>query len=244
MISMNQTLDGVVGETLHINASIQVGNASAVGFNVRVGGSQYTSIGYNASSSQIFIDRTYSGNSTFNETVFPVYHGGPIAVENGTVNFEILVDWASVEVFAESGNQTVLTDIIFPDANSTGVSFFVTNGTAEILSFDASTVQSIWNSNSTTNGTTSTNSTSASSSATQTGGPVSTGSVMSLSSSMTSATQSSATGVTASAASVFSSATGILPPTQSIAQRYARGKLHFLLSLASTRAETDSALCR
>ncbi|GAA6023258.1 hypothetical protein JCM11491_003889 [Sporobolomyces phaffii] len=240
-ISSNQTLEGVSGETLHINASIAVGDASTVGFKVRVGGDQYTSIGYNASTSEVFIDRTHSGNATFNETVFPVYHGGPISVENGTINFEILVDVGSVEVFADSGNQTVLTDIIFPDANSTGVEIFVTNGTAELLSFTASNVQSIWGANSTSNGTSSagpTPSSSASSSATQIGGggPVSTGSVMSSASSgsaqasstgsaQASSTASAASGVTASAASAFSSVTGLLPPTQSVAQRYARAIL-------------------
>jgi len=147
-----------------------------------------------------------------------------------------LVDVASVEVFAESGNQTVLTDIIFPDKNSTGVQFFATNGTAELVSFTASNVQSIWNSNSTMNGTDSTtggNSTSSSmGSATQTGsgggGPVSTGTPLPMSSatsSMTAATDSVSSAV-GSATSVFSSATeGLLPPTQSVAQRYARGKL-------------------
>lgn len=237
--STNMTLEGVSGETLHIDAVIALGNASSVGFNVRVGGSQYTAIGYNATASEIFIDRTYSGNSSFNETVFPVYHGGPIQVEGGVVKFEILVDVAMVEVFAESGNQTVLTDIIFPDAGSTGVQFFATNGTAELVSFTASNVQSIWNSTSASNGTDSssgmTNSTSSSSmasgSATQTGGPVSTGAPMSsvgsavMPSFASSAASASATGTAASAVSAFSSATeGLLPPTQSVAQRYARGE--------------------
>ncbi|GAA5976262.1 hypothetical protein JCM5350_001398 [Sporobolomyces pararoseus] len=235
--STNTTLDGVSGETLHIDAVISVGDASAVGFNVRVGGEQYTSIGFNASSSEIFIDRTYSGNSSFNSTKFPVYHGGPITLEGGVVKFEILVDVASVEVFAESGNQTVLTDIIFPDASSTGVQFFATNGTAELVSFTASNVQSIWNgSNSTMNGTDSSmggsNSTSSSAmaSATQTGGPVSTGMPSSTDSGVapTSSMESSAMASSAvgSASAVFSSATeGLLPPTQSVAQRYARAIL-------------------
>lgn len=236
--STNTTLEGVSGETLHIDAVISVGNASTVGFNVRVGGEQYTSVGYNASASEIFIDRTYSGNSTFNTTKFPVYHGGPITVEGGVVKFEILVDVASVEVFAESGNQTVLTDIIFPDASSTGVQFFATNGTAELVSFTASNVQSIWNSTSTSNGTTSTqggNNTTTTSSgmagATQTGSSIASNAASSSSlstdaQSTSTPAQSSSTGVAGSANAVFSSATeGLLPPTQSVVQRYARAIL-------------------
>jgi len=59
--STNQTLEGVSGECLHIDAVVRVGDAQTCGFNLRVGNGQYTSVGYNASSQQIFVDRTYSG---------------------------------------------------------------------------------------------------------------------------------------------------------------------------------------
>jgi len=233
--STNQTLEGVSGESLHIDAVVRVGDAQTCGFYLRVGNGQYTSVGYNASSQQIFVDRTYSGNATFNETRFPAYHGGPIQLEGGIVKFDIYVDVASVEVFAESGSQTVITDIIFPDASSTGVQFFAVEGSAELVSFQASNMQSIWGpedvstgGNSTIGGGGQNSTSSVSASATSGGaGPVSTES--------SSASSSMASSVTSGVSSVVASATGAVEsgistvvnsltlPTQSpAAQRYAR----------------------
>ncbi|GAA6059206.1 hypothetical protein JCM10212_006599 [Sporobolomyces blumeae] len=197
----NQSLEGVSGETLRLDAVVLVGNASTVGFNVRVGENEKTAIGFNASASEIYIDRSMSGNSTFNETVFPVYHGGPIQLVGGVVRFNILVDVASVEVFAESGSQAVLTDIIFPNASSTGVEFFVEGGDAQLVVLQASSVQSIYN------GTDSGNSTS---SGTAAGGATSTASGAGSSVVSTSAMTASATstGMMSSATDMMSSASG------------------------------------
>ena len=48
----------------------------------------------------------------------------------------MLVDATSVEVFADGG-RVVLTDQIFPEPDSRGVSLFATGGTARLRSLEA-----------------------------------------------------------------------------------------------------------
>lgn len=55
----------------------------------------------------------------------------------------MLVDWSSVEVFAQGG-QVLLTDQIFPDPSSTGIATFATGGTAELQSITVQSMGSAW----------------------------------------------------------------------------------------------------
>lgn len=59
------------------------------------------------------------------------------------LDLRILVDASSIEVFGADG-QVVLTDQIFPDSTSTGVSAFATGGTASLDDLRAWTLKSIW----------------------------------------------------------------------------------------------------
>ena len=67
----------------------------------------------------------------------------PLALNHGTLRLHILVDSSSVEVFADQG-QVVLTDQIFPDAGSTGVSAFAQGGSAKLDDIEAWHLRSIW----------------------------------------------------------------------------------------------------
>ena len=59
------------------------------------------------------------------------------------MHLHILVDWSSVEVFADKG-QTVITDQIFPAADSDGVQLFADGGNARVDSLDIRTLRSSW----------------------------------------------------------------------------------------------------
>ena len=89
-------------------------------------------IGYDAAAGELYVDRTRSGDVGFSRD-FPGVQRAPLAARDGKVHLRILVDWSSVEVFADGG-QTVITDQVFPSAASDGVQLFADGGRARIHS--------------------------------------------------------------------------------------------------------------
>jgi len=135
----------VTGAELELQAQLSAGTASTFGLNVRTGGGQYTQIGYDTTSGELYVDRSKSGDTTFS-SAFNGRNSAPLALDGrGLLSLRILVDASSVEVFSGDGTR-VLTEQIFPDASSAGVSAFATGGTARIDSVKAWHLKSIWSS--------------------------------------------------------------------------------------------------
>ena len=137
VISFNTTINGTVksrisGATLDLDGVFAPGSATTFGYNVHTGiNGDITRVGYNTKTHQVYIDRTESGDVSFNQT-FSGIHSAPLPLVNGLVHLRILVDTSSVEVFTDRG-QVVLTDQIFPGQASNGVSLFATGGTARLV---------------------------------------------------------------------------------------------------------------
>jgi beta-fructofuranosidase/levanase len=70
-------------------------------------------IGYDASTQQIFVDRTDSGDVGFNSLFPGIYYASLMPDAEGKVTLRVLVDWSSVEVFGGRG-EGVITAQIFP----------------------------------------------------------------------------------------------------------------------------------
>ncbi len=68
--------------------------------------------GYDKSINQYFIDRTKAGESDFNKD-FAAKHFAPRLTDKNNLSLTIVVDKASIEMFADDG-LTVMTDIFFP----------------------------------------------------------------------------------------------------------------------------------
>ncbi|HEY3556110.1 MAG TPA: GH32 C-terminal domain-containing protein [Kribbella sp.] len=117
----------VDGDTLEIEAQLHAGTASRFGLNVRIGATQYTQIGYDTRTKNLYVERTHSGTTGFSSS-FADVKTAPLELDNGQLTLRILVDRSSVEVFADQG-QVTLADQIFPDPTSRGVSLFADNGT-------------------------------------------------------------------------------------------------------------------
>jgi levanase len=99
-------------------------------------------VGYDNVAGEVYIDRTNSGNVGF-ATSFPGVQRAALPAGSGAVKLRVLVDWSSVEVFANDG-EVVLSDQIFPDSSSQGVSAFAQGGTASLVSFTANQMGSAW----------------------------------------------------------------------------------------------------
>ena len=131
------------GKALWIDATLRPGSAKTYGLKVRTGNGQATVIGYDRAAGQLYVDRTHSGNVTFDPT-FPSIERAPLAAKDGVIHLTLLVDWSSVEVFAQNG-KILITDQIFPDPASAGIAAFAVNGTATLRSITIYHMRSAWN---------------------------------------------------------------------------------------------------
>ncbi|MFX3634012.1 MAG: glycoside hydrolase family 32 protein [Candidatus Pristimantibacillus sp.] len=94
----------------------------SLGFKVRTGASNETIVGIDASAMNIYVDRTKSGLHSFHADFLGV-HAAKLTSVGENLALRIFVDAGSVEVFGNEG-QAVITDLIYPDSDATGISFF------------------------------------------------------------------------------------------------------------------------
>jgi len=134
---------GARGKTLEIRAELDPRAADRLGLKVRVGDGEETVIGYDAETEELYIDRTRSGDVGFSPS-FPGVHRAPLPLDrHGDIKLRILVDWSSVEVFADRG-QVTITDQVFPRPSSEQVQLFADGGRAEVESLEIRPLRSAW----------------------------------------------------------------------------------------------------
>jgi fructan beta-fructosidase len=92
--------------------SIKSGKLSSFTITLANDSGQKLIIGYDKSNNNYFIDRTASGNVNFKEG-FAAKHTAPRVAVNENANITLIIDVASVELFADDG-LTVMTEIFFP----------------------------------------------------------------------------------------------------------------------------------
>lgn len=97
-------------------------SANSFGLHVRKSAEEGTTIGYNSRSRRVFIDRTRSGQSAFNEE-FAAVHSASLEPQNGIVRLHLFMDRCSVEVFANNGIIT-LSGLIYPSPQNMGLELF------------------------------------------------------------------------------------------------------------------------
>jgi sucrose-6-phosphate hydrolase SacC (GH32 family) len=130
-------LDDLSGETLEILAGFQVDGATTadrVGFRLRTGEDEHTTIAYAVEDRTLFVDRAQSGQADFHPG-FPAIHTAEMRPIDDAVRLHIFVDRSSVEVFGNDG-QVVMTERIFPDGDSVGLELFAEGGKAVLRSLD------------------------------------------------------------------------------------------------------------
>jgi sucrose-6-phosphate hydrolase SacC (GH32 family) len=134
--------------TYEIEAIFNTNTATVFGFNVCVGEGRKLTIGYDARTSHLFVDRTncsdYTANDNFNKT-FPKILYAPVTPENGQLQLKLFVDQSSIEIFINQG-KVVLTALTYPSEGQTGIQVFSENGNSKLITFNAWELQSIWGS--------------------------------------------------------------------------------------------------
>ncbi|MDX3639324.1 GH32 C-terminal domain-containing protein [Streptomyces sp. MB09-02B] len=133
-----------VGKALDIEATFSLEDADRFGLKVRTGaGGEETVIGYDATTQELYVDRSRSGAVDFHDRFSTGVQTAPLKPRNGKVKLRVLVDWSSVEVFGGDG-EAVITDQIFPDPSSTGVEVFAEGGTTTLDRLRAWQLGSVW----------------------------------------------------------------------------------------------------
>lgn len=124
--------EGIQLETYELVAEFSwAANLDSIGFKIRASEHEATVIGYSVKEESLFIDRTRSGNITFNDD-FSGRHQAKLQSNSQYVKLQLIVDRSSVEVFANDG-LLAMTDLIYPSSSSLGLSFFCDGG--ELLSY-------------------------------------------------------------------------------------------------------------
>jgi fructan beta-fructosidase len=126
----------VHGERLEIRAVLRPETATRMGVQVRVGPAERTVVGYDVERGTLYVDRRASGRVDFHPSFAAVHHA-PVVARDGAVTITVLVDTTSVEVFAGLG-ECVITDQVFPDAESRGLAVFAEHGTGTLLELSIS----------------------------------------------------------------------------------------------------------
>ncbi|RUT26400.1 levanase [Asaia sp. W19] len=83
-------------------------------------GHEGTTLRYDFGNQLLTLDRSHSGRTDFSPDFSPV-HIAHIAPQRGVLTLHVAIDRSSVEVFA-NGGEVRMTDLVFPDSHSTGLS--------------------------------------------------------------------------------------------------------------------------
>jgi levanase len=129
----HQLPDAASGQVQQVDITFAPGTAKNSGITVLGDGNSATVIGYDATAGKIFVDRTKSGNTTFNPAFASIENAPASLDKNGNITMRLYLDHSSVEVFAQGGLRTI-TDQVFPNAGADKMALFAEAGTAQLKS--------------------------------------------------------------------------------------------------------------
>lgn len=135
-------LVGLRGNSYELDTEFTVQEKAEFAFKLRKGGDQETIVSYNSDNSTLTIDRTKSGDSSF-EAGFAETIEAPLRAVNGKIKLRIYVDESTLEVFGADG-ETVVSSILFPAATSNGLELYVKKGNVTLDQAVFYPMASIW----------------------------------------------------------------------------------------------------
>ena len=120
----------VAARSFRVVAEVDPGTARAFGLHLRVGPGERTTVRVDVDTRTVGVDRRSSGTTEVHPS-FAAVHTAALPDSEGPVHLEVVVDVASVEVFAADG-EVVLTDQVFPAPSSTGMAVYAEDGEAPV----------------------------------------------------------------------------------------------------------------
>jgi fructan beta-fructosidase len=138
-ITLNNTaqmLDSAKGTALDISFTLDA--AQEAGIQVFKSGPEQTTIAYNNITKIISINRTTSGDTSFN-TSFASLDSLQLPPTTQKINLRILLDQSLIEVFVNNGAYAITTQV-FPKHNQGNIELFAKNGKASFEDIDIKNV--------------------------------------------------------------------------------------------------------
>jgi fructan beta-fructosidase len=111
------------------------------GVKLYTGKDQATVVGVDRTNGRVLIDRAKSGQTAFHPK-FAIAQSAPLLRKGGPISLRIFVDTSSVEVFVNDG-ELVLTSLLFPAPEGSGIEFFGSEGT-KFSSLELWPLKSAW----------------------------------------------------------------------------------------------------
>lgn len=117
--------------------------AQRAGVKLHVGANgQHTVVGYDCARGAVYVDRRHAGDASF-DPAFAACHAAPVTLRDGALSLRILLDRASVTVFA-GAHDVVLTSQVFPSPGNDGLVLFAEGGQARVRQLRIWPLASIW----------------------------------------------------------------------------------------------------
>ncbi len=129
-------------QTFEMEATIRPGRAEQIAWKLLQGEAEETIVGFNSVKGELFVDRSGSANAHFSEA-FPSRTVAPLKLRGEALQLHIYVDRSSVEVFAQDG-AIAMTNLVFPQASSVGLSLHASGGRLENVQVRVWTLRSAW----------------------------------------------------------------------------------------------------
>jgi fructan beta-fructosidase len=129
-------------DTFELRASVPLGNAQEIGWKLLAADGTFTLVGFDREKRQLFVDRTHSGDISFNKN-FAARTSAPLPISGGELKLRILVDRSSIEVFADDGG-IAMTNLVFPPAGARGIELYSKGGKPGAVKTDLATLGTIW----------------------------------------------------------------------------------------------------
>ena len=129
-------------DSFELRATVPLGNAKEVGWKLLAAGGTFTLVGFDREKQQLFVDRTHSGDTSFNKD-FPARTTAPLQLDGSELRLRVLVDRSSIEVFADDG-RIAITNLVFPPQSARGIEFYSKGGQPGAVKSELWTMGSIW----------------------------------------------------------------------------------------------------
>ncbi len=129
-------------QTFEMDVEIRPGSAQRITWSLLQGEHEETLVGFDAVKSELFVDRSKCADAQFTDK-FPSRTVAPIKLDHGALRLHIFVDRSSVEIFAQDGTIT-MTNLVFPNATSTGLSLSTSGGKLESVRCSVWRLESAW----------------------------------------------------------------------------------------------------
>ncbi len=129
-------------QTFELQTTIRLGEAKQITWKLLPGDNEETLVGYDAASSELFVDRSHCAGAYFSKA-FPSKTVAHLRLGSEPLQLHIFVDRSSVELFAQDG-EIAMTNLVFPQPKSTGISLTTSGGRRNHVQINFWTLRSIW----------------------------------------------------------------------------------------------------